>query len=131
MGFRVSAPGNHTGASTTTFRAACRYDLARANGVSGPEDDSRHQPGGEQRTLTTSAFSGRSHPLARQHRRRSRRPSPPNVSEHFGHGDHFAKLHPICTHLQGMNTRKVLTSLTCRYSPTRRHRVPLTAVQCR
>ncbi len=57
--------------------------------------------------------------------------SPPKASEHFGHGDHFVTLHPICTHLQGRNTHKVLTALSCEYSPTRRHRVPLTAVHYR
>ena len=31
------------------------------------------------------------------------------VGEHFGRGDHFANLHPICSHLQGQAMQRLLT----------------------
>lgn len=72
--------------------------------------DSRHQPGGKQRSLTTSVFSGRSRRTALLHRRRSWPSTLRSVGEHFGRGDHFAHLHPICTHLQGVKIPEALTA---------------------
>ena len=125
------SPRNHIDAGTARARAIRRYGRALSTGANGSPDGSRHQQEGEQRTLTTSEFSGRSRPTTRLYRRRSGHPIRRGLDEHFGRGDHFANVHPIYTHLQGMNASEDLTALTCRYSPTRRHRVPLTAVQCR
>lgn len=98
-------------------------------GVSGPQLDSRHQRGGEQRTLTTSVFSGRSRRPARPHHRRSTHCRVPDRSEHFGRGDHFANLHPIYSHMQGQAIQRLLTALSWGYFTTRRHRALSTAVQ--
>jgi hypothetical protein len=95
------------------------------------QNDSRHQPGGEQRTLTTSVFSGRSRRTARPHHRRSKPSALSRVGEHFGRADHFANLRPICSHLQGQAIQQLLTAVTCAYSPTRGHRVLSTAAQNR
>lgn len=44
-----------------------------------------------------------------------------DVAEHFGRGDHFASLRPICSQMQGPAIQQVLTAVTCAYSPARRH----------
>ncbi len=112
-----------TSATRTAFRGACRYDMTPGNRISGTEDDSRHDPGGEQLPLTTSEFSGRSRRTACPHHRRSEPSALPGVGEHFGRGDHFANLHPICSHLQGQVIQELLTAATCAHSPARGHRV--------
>lgn len=53
------------------------------------------------------------------------------VGEHFGRGDRFANLHPICSHLQGRAIKQLLTALTCTYSPASEHRGRSTAAQNR
>ena len=68
-------------------------------------------------------FSGRSRRTACPHHRRSEPSALPGVGEHFGRGDHFANLHPICFHLQGQVIQQLLTAVTCAHSPTRGHRV--------
>lgn len=55
----------------------------------------------------------------------------PCVGEHFGRGDHFANLHPICSQVQGPANQGLLTALTCAHSPARQHRELSTAVQNR
>lgn len=81
--------------------------------------------------MTTSVFSGRSRRTACPHHRRSEPSALPGVGEHFGRGDHFANLHPICSHLQGQVIQQLLTAVTCAHSPTRGHRVLSTAAQNR
>lgn len=87
------------------------------------------QPGGEQRTLTTSVFSGRSRRIARSHHRRSKRFARRRPCEHFGLVDLFASERPICSHLQGQPVQQLLTAATCAYTPARQHREPSTATQ--
>ncbi len=105
--------------------------MTPGNRISGTEDDSRHDPGGEQLPLTTSEFSGRSRRTACPHHRRSEPSALPGVGEHFGRGDHFANLHPICSHLQGQVIQQLLTAVTCAHSPARGHRVLSTGAQNR
>ncbi len=123
-------PRNQLDASTARARAMRRYGRALSTGVTDP----RRQPAPAGLGAARSdhfgvlwEFTATRSPASSQ----VTAPSPPKASEHFGHDDHFATLHPICTHPQGMNTHKALTALSCEYSPTRRHRVPLTAVHCR
>lgn len=102
----------------------------------GPRDQRRQASGRqpaparrEQRTLTASVFSGRSRHTARPHHRRSKPSSLSSVGEHFERSDHFANLRPICSHLQGRAIQRLLTAVTCAYSPARRHRLPPTATR--
>ena len=81
--------------------------------------------------VTTSVFSGRSRRPAHPHHRRSECCPLSDPGDHFGRGDHFEKLHPICTHMQGQAIQRLLTALTCEYSPIRQHRAPSTAAQKR
>ncbi|MEW2144092.1 hypothetical protein AB0869_14895 [Micromonospora vinacea] len=53
------------------------------------------------------------------------------IGEHFGRGDLFANLHPICSQLQGQANQRLLTVLTCAHSTARRHRALSTAAQNR
>lgn len=92
------------------------------SGVSGLHDDSRHRPGGERRKLTSSVFSGRSHRTTHPHHRWSEASAWHGTGEHFGCGDHFAGLRPICSHLQGQAIQRFLTAATCAHSPARQHR---------
>ncbi|SCF33550.1 hypothetical protein GA0074696_4557 [Micromonospora purpureochromogenes] len=85
---------------------------------------SRRQPARvkrDQRSVTSSVFSARSRRTARPHHRRPKPSFLAGVGEHFGRGDHFANLHPICSQKQGQAIQGLLTAVTCAYSPARRH----------
>ena len=88
------SPRNHIDASTGTSQSHTSIrqgPLDRRQRIPG---GSRHQQDGEQRTLTTSEFSGRPRRTPRPHHRRSEPSALTGVGERFGRPDHFANLHP-------------------------------------
>lgn len=112
-------------------RAVRRCRIAPATGIGRLRTTSGQQAGGKQPTLTTSVFSGRSRRTTRRRQRRSERSALLGLGEHFGRGDHFANLRPICSHLQGQDTQRLLTGMTCAYSPATEDRERSTAAQNR
>lgn len=112
----AQTPSSRSGSTPT--------DMALGNRDGGQRQSSR-----ERQALTTSTSTGRSRHTARPNHHRPKRSPLSGVGEHFGRGDHFANLHPICSQLQGRTNRRLLTALTCAHSPTRRHRALPTAGQ--
>lgn len=93
-----------------------------ATASAGPGRRAVSRAGREQPALTTSEVSGRSHRTTHPHHRWSEASAWHGTGEHFGCGDHFAGLRPICSHLQGQAIQRLLTAATCAHSPARQHR---------